>query len=76
MPNLAFLVKEMHRARRQHKLKLQAQPECNILAHTAKGTVKPKVHKLMLIFLKQLGGLVLHICFLSDGVMQDPFTIT
>ena len=33
----------------------------NAVAHTAKSTVKTKVHKLMLIFLKQLGGLVLHV---------------
>lgn len=53
MPSLAVLVKEIHGARRQRKLKLKAQTECGILACTAKGTVKAKVHKLMLIFLKQ-----------------------
>lgn len=62
MPSSAFLVKEIHGARRERKLKLQAQPQCHLLAHTAKGTVKRKVHKFMLIFLKQLGRLVLHIC--------------
>lgn len=61
MPSLIFMVKETHEARRQSKLKLQAQSQCNLLARTAKGTVKARVHKLRLIFLKQLGGLVLHI---------------